>query len=82
MGDRLAQDAEKVRGYDSEAARYEHWSKLCEDPAVCNANAFSRIVWGYDDVNPLIDWMCRRDLETNGHCWCGKLTQSDGSERD
>lgn len=20
-----------------------------------------------------IDWMCREDLEANGHCYCGKL---------
>lgn len=64
----------QVRGYDSEQARYERWSKMCEDPTICNSNAYSAIVWGYDDVDPHIDSLCHQDLAANGHCWCGKLT--------
>jgi hypothetical protein len=34
--------------------------KLCEDPSVCNANAYFYARDG--EGTPGIDWMCRRDL--------------------
>ena len=52
---------------------------LCEDPSVCNANAYFYAMDGTG--TPGIDWMCRKDLAENGSCWCGKLDSAliDGS---
>lgn len=68
---------EPTHAYESDLAKHERWSKLCDDPTICNANAYSAVVWGYDDVDPHIDSVCHKDLAANGYCWCGKL-QIDG----
>ena len=54
--------------------------KLCEDPSVCNANAYFFVMDG--EGAPAIDWMCRRDLAETGSCWCGKLDDAliDGDD--
>lgn len=52
-------------------AQADLFHKLCEDPSVCNANAYFYARDG--EGTPGIDWMCRKDLAENGSCWCGKL---------
>lgn len=60
-------------------AQADLFHKLCEDPSVCNANAYFYAVDG--EGTPAIDWMCRKDYAENGTCWCGKLdaAHNDGS---
>lgn len=53
------------------ARQAEMFHRLCDDPSVCNANAYFFVVNG--EGTPAVDWMCHRDFEDNGCCWCGKL---------
>ena len=60
------------------------FEKLCQDPLVCNANAYFHATGHPDYPTVGIDWMCRKDLADNGVCWCGKLRDeaalNDGPE--
>lgn len=79
MNEQEAQhNAETVRL--TERLRWKVWRLFCKLPNICPAAAHSLIVYGYRDVDPRINWMCRKDCEWNGTCWCGKVTaQFDGS---